>query len=79
MVLRNQLGRFQFRLREYHPLCSDFPEMFDYLITDPVVLALQPRQQIADGLGCSLFARRYLENHNCFLFLMVLRCFSSHR
>ena len=29
------------------------------------------------GLGCSLFAHHYLGNHNCFLFLRLLRCFSS--
>jgi hypothetical protein len=29
------------------------------------------------GLGCSAFARHYLRNHYCFLFLWVLRCFSS--
>jgi hypothetical protein len=29
------------------------------------------------GLGSSPFARRYLGNHGCFLFLRVLRCFSS--
>ncbi len=29
------------------------------------------------GLGCSRFARRYSGNHGCFLFLEVLRCFSS--
>ena len=29
------------------------------------------------GLGCSAFARHYLRNHSCFLFLRVLRCFSS--
>jgi hypothetical protein len=31
------------------------------------------------GLGCFPFARRYLGNHVCFLFLEVLRCFSSLR
>ena len=31
------------------------------------------------GLGCSAFARHYQRNHNCFLFLRVLRCFSSPR
>ena len=31
------------------------------------------------GLGCSHFARRYSGNHGCFLFLGVLRCFSSPR
>src|SRR5690606_12241326 len=29
------------------------------------------------GLGCSRFARRYSGNRFCFLFLRVLRCFSS--
>ncbi len=29
------------------------------------------------GLGCSLFARHYSGNHYCFLFLSLLRCFSS--
>ena len=31
------------------------------------------------GLGSSAFARHYLRNHCCFLFLRVLRCFSSPR
>jgi hypothetical protein len=31
------------------------------------------------GLGCSPFARRYSGNRCCFLFLRVLRCFSSPR
>jgi hypothetical protein len=30
-----------------------------------------------DGLGCSAFARHYSRNHSCFLFLRLLRCFSS--
>ena len=30
-----------------------------------------------DGLGCSLFARRYWGNRICFLFLRVLRWFTS--
>ena len=44
------------------------------------VVVLQPRQcRNTDGLGSSAFARRYLRNHYCFLFLQVLRCFSSLR
>ena len=31
------------------------------------------------GLGSFPFARRYLGNHCCFLFLRLLRCFSSPR
>ena len=29
------------------------------------------------GLGFSDFARHYSRNHSCFLFLRLLRCFSS--
>ena len=44
------------------------------------VSVLQPRpRRNAAGLGSSAFARRYLRNHFCFLFLQVLRCFSSLR
>jgi len=35
---------------------------------------------LADGIYClgfSLFTRRYLGNHCCFLFLHLLRCFNS--
>jgi hypothetical protein len=31
------------------------------------------------GLGFCAFARHYSRNHSCFLFLRVLRCFSSPR
>jgi len=30
------------------------------------------------GLASSAFVRHYLRNHCCFLFLWVLRCFTSH-
>ena len=42
---------------------------------------LLPRHMPCDtaGLGSSPFARRYLENRVYFLFLQVLRCFSSLR
>ena len=42
------------------------------------MVVLQPRTcRNSSGLGSSPFARRYLGNHYCFLFLLVLRCFSS--
>ena len=42
--------------------------------------ALQPRTpRKVPGLGSAPFARRYLGYHCCFLFLRVLRCFSSPR
>ena len=33
----------------------------------------------AHGLASSAFARHYLRNHGCFIFLWVLRCFTSPR
>ena len=36
-----------------------------------------PRKDYLFGLGWSDFARHYSRNHYCFLFLRVLRCFSS--
>ena len=34
---------------------------------------------MSEGLGCFRFARRYSGNHYCFLFLGLLRCFTSPR
>ena len=42
-------------------------------------LTPQHRRARPFGLGCGPFARRYLGYHVCFLFLRVLRCFSSPR
>src|SRR5690606_31837301 len=42
------------------------------------LVVLQPRcRRNGNGLGRSDFARRYSRNHSCFLFLRLLRCFSS--
>ena len=42
------------------------------------IVVLQPRHcRNNNGLGQSDFARRYSRNHSCFLFLRLLRCFSS--
>ena len=42
------------------------------------IAVLQPQQcRNIIGLGFSDFARHYSRNHFCFLFLRVLRCFSS--
>ena len=46
--------------------------------THPTSPALQPRERRdARGLGSAPFARHYWGYHFCFLFLRVLRCFSS--
>ena len=44
------------------------------------IAVLQPPARLdAPGLGSSPFARHYWGNHSYFLFLRVLRCFSSPR
>ena len=44
------------------------------------LVVLQPRGcRNTRGLGSSPFARHYWGNHSYFLFLQVLRCFSSLR
>ena len=67
---------FRFRVRVFYPLRSDFPVIFRYL---PCSLAGPKPQVQAPGLASFPFARRYLENRCFFLFLRVLRCFSSPR
>ena len=55
------------------PLSRGF--RYDYKV---YVAVLQPHIcRNKYGLGYSPFARRYLGNHYCFLFLRLLRCFSS--
>lgn len=45
--------------------------------TAPPPTWIAPPQPRFHGLGCSHFARRYYGNRFCFLFLWLLRCFSS--
>ena len=40
-------------------------------------VAVPQPQNRSPGLGCSPFVRHYLGNHGCFIFLRVLRCFTS--
>ena len=48
------------------------------LLADHHMQILQPRtSRNSVGLGWSPFARHYLGSHCCFLFLWLLRCFSS--
>ena len=56
--------------------------VFQHLLLTVISVAstvLQPRAMRCHirGLGWCAFARHYLRNHFCFLFLRVLRCFSS--
>lgn len=78
-LLRIPQGFIYVRIRNYHALWSDFPDRSPPYISCHVVV-LQPHTcRNMDGLGCSPFARHYWGNHCYFLFLQVLRCFSSLR
>ena len=67
------------RVRGCHPLWPNFPDR-SARFCFPMSPALQPRRgRNPCGLGCSPVARHYWGNHSCFLFLQVLRCFSSLR
>jgi hypothetical protein len=80
-----------FHLRDSHPLrpgiptCSANPHTNADRLVDPSSDAPQPRTRNpyqvshAHGLASSAFARHYSRNHQCFLFLRVLRCFTSPR
>ena len=53
--------------------------IFHYELTVHIAV-LQPHKcRNIHGLGYSQFARHYYGNHYCFLFLRLLRCFSSAR
>ena len=82
-----------FCLQGFHLLWQNFPDLSARrLVSDsPASYALRPpgsrdtvdtthaRCHVSTGLGCSPFARRYWGNRVCFLFLGVMRCFSSPR
>ena len=61
------------------PSLSNLSRSFHFRIYNPMQV-LQPRLCLnKNGLGSFAFARHYSQNHYCFLFLRVLRCFSSPR
>ena len=51
--------------------------VFHFLFTSSTLVLLPRICRNIYGLGYSPFARRYSGNHFCFLFLRLLRCFSS--
>ena len=94
MILGYSLnGATCLRLRGYHPLRRRFPAILDFtygfsLRTSTAALVKQTPQphtrnarrlSHAHGLASSPFAHHYSGNHCCFLFLRVLRCFTSPR
>ncbi len=61
------------------PSLTGLSSPFGYL-SFRFIVVLQPRIcRNRSGLGSSAFARHYSRNHSYFLFLWVMRCFSSPR
>ena len=78
-LLRIPLGFVLLRIPGCHRLWLIFPDHSSHKISSHNVV-LQPHLcRNKNGLGYSPFARHYQGNHYYFLFLQVLRCFSSLR
>ena len=78
-LLRIPLRFTMLRIRNYHALWLNFPEHSPHIVSSDDAV-LQPHTcRNMGGLGYSPFARHYWGNHCYFLFLQVLRCFSSLR
>ena len=61
------------------PSLITFSNVFHFIYFCNIVILLPRHCRNNGGLGCSPVARRYWGNHYCFIFLQVLRCFSSLR
>ena len=78
-LLRILLDRIRLARTGLSPSMGDLSRSFRFIVCFRVAV-LQPRScRNSSGLGFSPFARHYWGNHSCFLFLQVLRCFSSLR
>ena len=74
-VLWIPLAAYHFHIQDFHLLWSDFP---DSSVSDSAHLSWSVTPVCTHtGLGSSNFARRYFRNRCFFLFLRLLRCFSS--
>ncbi len=78
-LLRMPLRFIRVHVRSCHALWRHFPEPSIPLTSCDGAVLLPRTCRNTCGLGCSPFARHYWGNHCCFLFLRVLRCFSSPR
>ena len=61
------------------PSMIAFSKTFHFVYFYNVAVLLPHKCRNNRGLGCSPVARHYWGNHCCFIFLQVLRCFSSLR
>ena len=77
-VLRILLGVVSISSTGLSPSLAEFSKSFNYTNRLPYWSPTTPTSKLV-GLGSSRFARRYSGNRFFFLFLRVLRCFSSPR
>ncbi len=77
-VLRILLGVVSISSTGLSPSLAEFSKSFNYTNRLPYRSPTTPTSKLV-GLGSSRFARRYSGNRIFFLFLQVLRCFSSLR
>ena len=75
-VLRILLGVVSISSTGLSPSLAEFSKSFNYTNRLPYWSPTTPTSKLV-GLGSSRFARRYSGNRFFFLFLRVLRCFSS--
>ena len=78
-LLRIPLRFVSLHVPDSHRLRSDFPNSSIHEMSCDVAVLQPPGCRNIRGLGSSPFARHYWGNHCYFLFLQVLRCFSSLR
>ena len=70
--------KLSFHILDFHYLWYTFPSVSTTFVKS--ISQSKPRlRRILFGLGSSCFARHYFRNRVFFLFLQVLRCFSSLR
>ena len=78
-LLRIPLRFISLRIRSFHALWPGFPAGSAHDNSCDDVVLQPPTCRNMTGLGSSPVARHYWGNHSYFLFLRVLRCFSSPR
>jgi hypothetical protein len=77
VLLRIPSPHFPLRVRGYHPLWRRVPAVFHFGSVWACEGPTTPQDLRPRGLGSSPFARHYSGNTCWYLFLRVLRCFTS--
>ena len=76
VVLRIPLASIDISITGLSPSLAGFPKTFLLCLLNDLLRSITP-ERTRSGLGSFHFARRYFGNRVFFLFLRLLRCFSS--